>query len=279
MNETFFQPVMKKILVFGLALLGWLAIAEAKEVPARPTTLVNDYAQLLGGNEVFALEKKLRAYNDSTSTQIAIVIDRSLEGEDPFEYALAIAEKWQVGQAGKDNGIFIYLALNERKIQILAGQGVQGFLPDAEIGRIIREILQPAFRANQYYAGLDRAVDRIIGLGNGEFKAEKPASSGSLALVLVLLIVFGVMVIFYFLSKRGQTQGYSSDGSYRYDGNRRVYRRDYHNQGGGGWIFFPPTFGGGSGSGWSGSSGDSDFGGFDGFGGGDFDGGGAGGDW
>jgi uncharacterized protein len=266
-----------KSLFLLLAASCFCLILNAKEVPPRPNQLVNDYAGKLSKEEWQRLEGKLRAYNDSSSTQIAIVIDKSLEDEDAFEYALKIAESWGIGRKGKDNGVLIYIAMQERKIQIITGNGVQGFLPDIEVNHLITDILRPSFKANQYYQGLDMATTRIIQLGTGEFKNEKTSGDGEMPLFLILIIIVGVFLVFYWLGRSnfGGGRGISSNGSYDYDGNRRN-RRGVNN--GGGWFFFPP---GGGGSGWNsgGSSGGSDFGDFGGFGGGGFDGGGAGGDW
>ncbi len=252
----------------------------AKEIPPRPDQLVNDYAGILSRDEWQKLEGKLRAYNDSSSTQIAIVIDKTLEDEDAYEYALKLAEAWGIGRKGKDNGVLIYIAMQEHKIQVITGTGVQGFLPDIEANHLITDIMRPMFKQNMYYQGLDMATTRIIQLGKGEFKNDKNKASGELPLILVLIIIGGVFLIFYLLGRSnfGGGRGISSNGGYDYRG-RRIRRDEYDNRtGGGGWFFFPP---GGGGSNWnnSDSGGGSDFGGFDGFGGGGFDGGGAGGDW
>lgn len=262
---------MKSLLLLLLGSMWVLNGVFAKEIPARPQTMVSDFAGLLSPAERNSLELKLRAYEDSTSTQIAIVIDKSLEDEDAFEYSYRLAQTWGIGQKDKDNGILIYIAQAERKIRIVTNAGVQSFLTDALSKRIIENTIKPAFKAGQYYAGLNGAVDNIIQIGAGEFKADKKGEEGSSAVsFLILLLIIGlVFLIFSYLSRRSNNTG----GGYGGDG--RYQDRGY---GPGGWFFFP------GGGGFNNDSSDrgGDFGGDDwgGFGGSDgFDGGGAGGDW
>ena len=254
-----------------LALL--LALAgRAQNVPARPDPprLVNDLAGLMQPQEVAALEQKLVAYNDSTSSQIAVVTVPNLGGNDIADYAQKLYENWGIGRKGKDNGILVLVAQQEHTARIQTGYGLEGAVPDALAKRIISNTLVPAFEQNQYYAGLDRATDQLIALAKGEYKAD-PADarpqgrrdrSGSGA---GFWIIIGVLILFFLLRSRG--------------GGGRGGR------GGIGGGFVPPIiFGdfsggrgvfGGGGGGFGGGGG----GGFGGFGGGSSGGGGASGSW
>jgi uncharacterized protein len=258
------------LLLFSLGL-------QAKEVPPRPypPRLVNDFAGLLGAGEADALERKLVAYNDSTSTQIAIVIDESLEGDDPFDYSLRIATEWGIGQKDKDNGLLIYIAVKERKFGFQTGYGVEGFLPDAMAKRIIQNVIVPAFREGRFYEGLDRATDAVIELAAGEYEADERGPRDAKGGVPAVLILVFIIILIVVISSMGGGHGDDDDddGGYyrggRYDMDPRRRRRRS-----GGWIFFPGGFGGGGG-GFGGGGG----GGFGGFGGGGFGGGGSFGDW
>lgn len=231
----------------------------AKEVPPPSTSLVNDYAGILDAGQRAALEQKLVAYDDSTSTQIAVVIDQSLEGDDVFEYSFRIAETWGIGTKGKDNGILIYIALDERKLYIHAGMGVQDYLTDNMSKRLIEQILKPAFRQGAYYEGLDQVTSAIIDLSAGRFVNEE--GRGKKEKMPSWIIIAIIIAVFLFFRSAGNSGGGGFHGGGRYGQ-------------GGGWFIFPGGFGGGGGGGWS--DGGGDFGGFD---GGGFDGGGAGGDW
>jgi uncharacterized protein len=252
----------------GLILLGVLCLAlpawAQKEVPPPPDGLVADYAGMLSPQEANALDAKLQAYEDTTSIQIAVVLDRSLEGEDIFDYSLRIAESWGIGQQGRDNGVLIYIAQNDRQLYIQTGYGSEGFLPDAYANRIIDQVITPAFRSERYYQGLDQATSIIMQLGSGEYEAlEDMGTDVKTSRVVRLLInIIIIIVIITLISRMG-----GGGGGRGYGGRGR--------RGGGMW-WIPMGgggFGGGGGGGFSGG------GSWGGFGGGGFGGGGAGGGW
>ncbi len=240
-----------------LSLFG-LAGLQAKDPPPRPMPprLVNDYAGMLSTAEAAALERKLVAYNDSTSTQIAVVVEPSIEGDDVFDYSLRLASAWGVGQKGKDNGILIFIALQDRKLYIQTGYGAEGFLPDALAKRIIENVIKPAFREGRYYDGMDEAADIIMKLGSGEYTADQlqgPSEGFPLgSIIIILMLLFFISWIFQNRNRRRNDD--DDDGGYWRGGRYDVGPR-------GGWMVFP------GGGGWGG-------GGFGGFGGG-----GAGGSW
>ncbi|AUD03217.1 methanol dehydrogenase [Spirosoma pollinicola] len=228
-----------------------------------PPRLVNDFVGILSSTERAQLEQKLKAYNDSTSTQITIVIVKTTEPYPIGDFAFQVGRKWGVGQAGKNNGLVLAWATQTRKIFIAPGYGMEGAIPDAIAKRIITNTIAPAFKQEQYFQGLDDATTEIIRRASGEYKAEPDTNTdgGSSTFVIALIII---IVIVFIISRRNRGGGSS--------GNRG---------GGFGPVFFPTsTF-----SGWGGSSGGGSFGGgssgggFGGFGGGSFGGGGAGGDY
>jgi len=260
------KNITSVILMFLFVQVAWTQ----KAIPPKPFQLVNDYARVLEANEKRTLERKLVAYNDSTSTQIAIVIDNSLQGEDIFDYSNRLAENWGIGQGEKDNGILIYIAFSDRKLWIQTGYGAEGFLPDAMAQQIIDGIITPAFKQQQYYQGLDRATDVIFKLAAGEYTADDIRSSDDSGAFPIAMIFLIILLIFFLASRGGGGGNDDDDGGY-YRGGRYQRRR-----GGGGWVIMPGSgswdIGGGGGGGFGG-------GGFGGFGGGSFGGGGAGGSW
>ncbi len=237
-------------------------------IPDRPNPprLVNDFVGILSSSERTQLEQKLRAYNDSTSTQITIVIVRTTEPYPIGDFAFQVGRKWGVGQQGKNNGLVLAWATQTRKIYIATGYGVEGAVPDAIAKRIISNTIVPAFKQEQWYQGLDAATTEIIQRLQGEYKGEPKSSSDDegAGTFFIVLIIFLIIIFIIARKNRG-------------GGNNR-------NRGGGwGGPVFLPTPGWGSGWGSSGgggwSGGGSSGGGFGGFGGGSFGGGGAGGDY
>lgn len=217
---------------------------------------------MLQPSERSQLEQKLRTYNDSTSTQITIVIVKTTQPYPIGDFAFQVGRKWGVGQKGKNNGLVLAWATDDRKIYLATGYGLEGAIPDAVANRIIKNILSPAFKQQQYYRGLDDATTEIIKRASGEYKAEESSDDGGGGGPFFFFLIVGIIILIVIISRR------NGGGGNRYRG------------GGGGPIFFPPTTYSGWGSssgGWGG--GGSSGGGFGGFGGGSFGGGGAGGDY
>ncbi|NNJ56209.1 MAG: TPM domain-containing protein [Bacteroidia bacterium] len=232
-------------------------IAFAKAPPKAPKDerWVQDYGNVLDRNQEIYLLRKLKAYYDSTSTEIAIVTESSLEGDDIFQYSQRLAQTWGIGGKEFSNGVLIYVAVNDRKMFIQVGYGLEGAIPDAYAKRIIEQVLKPRFRENQYGKGFDEATTALIQMASGEYKSSKTRKEGIPIWVIILIIV--ILIIIF---SRGGNDGRTYD----YDmGRHRSIRRSRPSI----WI-------GGGGGGWSGGGG---FGG--GFGGGSFGGGGAGGSW
>ena len=238
-----------------LAVILILAAASASgelRFPAKPTARVNDYAHLLSRQEAAHLEGKLAAWEEATSNQLAIATFESLEGEDLADISIRIAEAWQIGQAGRDNGVLITVFLQDRKLRIEVGYGLEGVLPDARVNEIRLQLINPHFQQGQYFEGLDLGTDGIIAAVGGEYEAlqqtrpvtRKRTGSGIGGLIFFLFILLmllgrggrgGFLPALFFLSL-GSGMGRTHRGG----------------------------FGGG---------------GFGGFGGGGFGGGGAGGSW
>ena len=214
----------------------------AKQIPLKSDRLVNDYVNLLTSSEQQRLENKLVAYDDSTSTQIAIVIESSLDGDEIFDYSYRLAEAWGIGRDGKDNGILIYIALQDRALYIQTGYGVEGFLTDAMASRIIDQIITPAFRREAYFQGLDEGTTVIMQLGSGEYEntgLEKDASGSGLEALFILMFIILVVVILANIFNRGDDWddwdddgGYHGKGKYDYDQYGRPKRRRGRSGGG-----------------------------------------------
>ncbi|WP_254244052.1 YgcG family protein [Hymenobacter sp. BRD128] len=199
--------------------LGLVLAAQAQNVPARPDPphLVNDLAGLMQPQEVAALEQKLVAYDDSTSSQIAVVTVPSLDGNDIADYAQKLYESWGIGRKGKDNGILVLVAKQEHLARIQTGYGLEGAVPDALAKRIISNTLVPAFKENNYYAGLDRGTDQLIALAKGEYKADpsqvqQQGSRDHSGSGPGFWIIIGVLVLFFILRSRGGAAGAGAGG-------------------------------------------------------------------
>ncbi|WP_259071573.1 TPM domain-containing protein [Mucilaginibacter sp. X4EP1] len=262
----------KTIIFFSLLLTGF--IANAQQLPAKSNTLVTDYTNTLSAADQQQLEQKLVAFDDSTSTQIAVVIIKSVGEYDIDDYGQKLGRAWGIGQQGKNNGILILVAADDRKVTIQTGYGAEGAVPDVITHQIIQNDIVPHFKQNDYYGGLNAATDNLIKYMKGEYKSpNKPKQNsatdddntgGYIALGIIVLVI--LIVIF----RRG-----GGGGGQIYGGRGSASPF---------WWFLGGSLLGGSGGGWGGFSngGGNDSGGggdFGGFGGGDFGGGGSSGSW
>lgn len=269
-NHKYFFKASFLIVILSLRL-------SAQEFPEKPfpPRLVNDFAGMLMPGEIEDLEQKLVAYNDSTSTQIAIVTLNDLHGYEIADYAQRLGEMWGIGQKGLDNGVLVLIKpmTNESskgEVTIAPGYGLEGVIPDIVCGQIIDNEILPAFRTGDYYEGLNSATNTIMSLASGEFPPDqygKSSGDDNPRLGPFIFIIILVIIILFIRSSGGSNHKHLSrkglplwmllammnSGSNRHSG----------------------SWGGFSGKGGFGGGG----GGFGGFGGGSFGGGGASGSW
>jgi uncharacterized protein len=251
--KLFFRIAVLQLISFGLFAQDVESIASKK-----PARLVNDYAGVLSPDQLRQLEAKLVAYDDSTSTQIAVVTISSLGDWPVEEAALKIFRGWGIGNAKTNNGVLLLASMEDRKVRIEVGYGLEGAIPDIIANQIIRNDIVPAFKAGDYYQGFDAASSSIIKAATGEYTApedyHKKDGGGNIVGLIVLFII--LLIILSNINRKG--------------GGGFMSRRGYR---GFGPPFMGPPFLGSGGGGWSGG------GGFGGFGGGSSGGGGASGSW
>jgi uncharacterized protein len=133
---------------------------------------VNDYAGLLSPAAAQKLEAELSAFEQSDSTQIAVLTIASLEGQDLEQYSIGVVEQWKIGQKGIDNGALLLVVKNDRKTRIEVGRGLEGKLTDLVSGRIIRNEMTPAFKRGEFDAGVSAGVHAIMATVRGEYQAQ-----------------------------------------------------------------------------------------------------------
>lgn len=269
------NPMLKKLILFSsLLLIGFIAFAQ--QLPPKSNTLVTDYTGTLRDEEKGLLERKLVTFADSTSTQIAVVIIKSVGDYDINDYGQKLGRAWGIGEKGKNNGILVLVALIDHKVAIQTGFGAEGAVTDLATHEIITNDIVPRFKQQDYYGGLDAGTTKLMQYMKGEYKASKKAKNndgGGFPIGLVVVIVIVILVIVF--SKRGGGGGHiigSRGGAspfWWFLGGALLGR------GSGGWGGFSDGGGGFGG----GSSGGDSGGGFGGFGGGDFGGGGSSGSW
>jgi len=236
--------------------------AAAEVIPPKPAAYFNDYANVVPKEKARALNEKLAQVERETSNQLVVAVYRKMETDsDVAGYTQRIAQSWKVGQGEKRNGAVLFVFIDDHKIFIQVGYGLEGALPDVTAFDITERHIKPRFRAGDFAGGLEEGIDLIVKAIRGEYKGtgetvqEKraPASSGCGPLGFLIMLIIVLTIV-------------------------RLGRR----RGGFGYTGLGGPFISSGWSGWSSSSSSSSSGGgFSGFsgGGGSFGGGGAGSSW
>lgn len=268
--KKYLATIVVTLSLVVMNIMAAFSVSAADDIPQRPQPqrLVNDLAQIFSASQISSLEQKLVAFDDSTSNQITVVTVSDLNGYEPAEFATKIGIAWGVGSKDFNNGIVLLVKpkteSSSGQVSIQIGYGLEGAIPDAYCKRIIENDIIPHFKENDYFGGVDAAVDVLMGLASGEISEPRDGSDeeegDGIVLILFLFIMFLAIIAFSRKNKNSGKNGGSSGGSHR---------------SGGPVIFYGPSSG--SSSGYSGGS--SSGGSFGGFGGGSFGGGGASGSW
>lgn len=258
------RGTLRCCVIAGLCFVVALQSFAAEVIPPKPAGYFNDYAGVVSKEAANRFNEQLAQFERDTSNQVVVAIFPKMQSEsDIADYTQRVAQAWGVGQKDRRNGAVLFVFVQDRKMFIQVGYGLEGALPDATAFDITENRIKPRFRNNDYQGGLTEGIDSILQAVRGEYtgtgKTVRETSrqeKGNTLVPSILLFVFFVIFLF-FISKVVRS------GAYHYSNS------------GGGWV---GPFGGGGG-GWS--SGDSGGGGFSGFGGGggSFGGGGAGSSW
>lgn len=227
--------------------------------PQRTMHMVNDYTGILTPEQRQTLERRLLDCEDSSGVQILLLVTPDLGGDEIANFTQRVWDSWGVGDEKLNNGLVIVVKPKNSTnghVRIQTGYGLEGALPDAFCGRIIKDQMIPCFQENDYYGGIDSALNVIIPVCCGEYNYDQylEDNKGS-GVAIALIIVIGLAVLMIWLSRNNHSNG--SGNSYN---------------GGYGGPFFGGWSGGSNHGGFSGGS-------FGGWGGGSSGGGGASGSW
>lgn len=199
---------MKKLLLTLPALLIIFGSVYAQlAIPELWGLRVHDEAKVLSTQTIQELEYSLKVFEDSTTNQIAILIVPSLAGESVEDYALKVAEAWKLGSEKNDNGVLLLVSINDRKMRIEVGEGLEGSLPDALCSRIIRNEIAPSFRRQDYDGGITAGVNSIMQAIKGEYSTNSSDtnknsidSMSTRDSLIVGLFIFGILSVFTFVA-------------------------------------------------------------------------------
>ncbi|MEP2023015.1 MAG: TPM domain-containing protein [Reichenbachiella sp.] len=170
----------------------YVAIPELKQ-------RVTDLTQSISSNDLDYLEDKLARFEQTKGSQIAVLILSSTKPEEIEQFSIRVAEKWKIGRGGVDDGVLMIVAMNDRKLRIDVGYGLEGAIPDIYAKRIIENIITPEFRHGQFSTGINKGLDAIMDLINGEdlpvVTSNKQSTQKSGKKFSIFLIVFGLIAL------------------------------------------------------------------------------------
>ncbi|TVR57715.1 MAG: TPM domain-containing protein [Spirochaetaceae bacterium] len=205
MKQT--NKTLRHIAVLGVTIafvtLGAASVF-AQTLP-RARGVVNDFAGVIPPEETRRIEALAQAVRDATGAEIAVATTRTYAPYGSIEqYAVALFEAWGVGQRSEDNGVLVVLALDERRVRIEVGYGLEGALPDGRVGAILDDMVLPAFRESRWGVGMLGGVQGIAGYIASEydvdltgFGARVPRAQttgtgfGEIFFLIVIVMVFG----------------------------------------------------------------------------------------
>lgn len=246
---------MNKKILLTLLLLCVTSFAFALDVPPLQGR-INDYADVIDSSDEATLTNHLQTLEDKTGIQIAVLTVPSLEGDSIESFSISVAEEWKLGQKGEDNGALFVLALAEHDVRIEVGYGLEGQLTDAACGKILRHIVIPEFKNNDYSEGILQGVTNMVGivLEDAELideSAFKEDHSDIIAIVIFLVVWFVVMIVT--ISAKGGLRHVVTTGSMMSSASHRSYSSSSSSfSSGGGFSGFSGgggSFGGGGASG------------------------------
>ncbi len=205
--------MIRKILaLFILISVGALA----QEVPA-PQGYVSDYAEVLTPQMREKLTALLQELEQKTTAQIAVLTVKTTQPYDDFQYALKVFDSWKIGQKGKDNGALFFVAVEDRRVRIVTGYGLEGILPDGRVGAILDEFVIPEFREGRFDEGIYKGVwavalviakDAGVELtGQAPVDIERLTNPSPVALVVALIILFFLVS---FMMRRARRERHST---------------------------------------------------------------------
>ena len=180
-------------------LAGALALSVARaEVAVPPVARVTDLTGTLSAAQQAALSEKLAAFEARKGSQIAVLLVPTTAPEDIAGFSIRVVDQWKLGRKGIDDGLIVIIAKDDRRMRIEVGRGLEGVVTDLTTSRVREEYLQPGFRAGDFYGGIDRAVDRLIGLIDGEplpppLVRATPRRAGSFQGIVPVLLLVGLI--------------------------------------------------------------------------------------
>ena len=196
-----------RLLMFLVVLLLAVPARAAETIPPSPSPhYIVDDAHVLSAATVQSIDQQLQQVERDTSNQVVVALYPKMSSQDDIAaYAVRVFQAWHIGQKGKDNGILLLVFINDRKLNITTGYGLEGPLPDATCKLIIENEIKPHFKTNDYDGGIQAGVTAVLAATRGEYKGTGQTHldygsfviPGIFVLIIALLLFAGVIKSIY----------------------------------------------------------------------------------
>jgi len=197
--------------LFCIVQLALLSAATAENLQPIPplTGPVIDLTGTLSASQQEQLSQKLLSFRQKYSAQMQVLIIPTSAPEDAFTYSMRVVDQWKLGDAKKDDGLLLFIALNDHRSQIQVGYGLEGVIPDVIANRLLNDVMAPYFKQGDFYGGINAVIDGIYQRISGEVTADQQNHSNSVnkddtqGLIIFAIIILGIIAIKIFKSLMG----------------------------------------------------------------------------
>ena len=203
---------LRKTLAIALAIT-WAGSVGAETIPSKPDRYFNDYAAVVDPTVAAQLNEELAQFERSNNCQIvAAIYNRMDSGTDIADYAQRVAERWGVGQKGKNNGLVIFVFIQDRKSYIVVGYGLEGKIPDITAKRLIESEMVPLFKQGKFTQGMVQTVRAVMLAARGEYhgtgstRGDRQSKRGVI-LGLVVFLAIGIGFFRFLISGANRLGG------------------------------------------------------------------------
>ena len=203
---------MRRLFVI-VGLLWCFCLAAAEVIPPAPARYFNDYANVVSPTTASRLNQTLEDFEKQTSSQILVVVYPKMQSDSSIDdYTVRVFRAWKVGQKVKNNGAVLFVFVQDRKLFIQVGYGLEGVLPDARCKQIIENVITPRFKQGDYDGGLSAGVAAMIAAAKGEYvgtgqTVNESNHGGGSFLARHWLLFLIIFLLFVFSSSRGRRSG------------------------------------------------------------------------
>ncbi|RYY48779.1 MAG: TPM domain-containing protein, partial [Chitinophagaceae bacterium] len=200
MNQlNLFQGIQRLTFILLAVLCFGISTGQTPEEILKPRTgkqaLVTDFTNTLTPDQIQALESKLVRLDDSTSTQVSVVIVSTTGGRGISEFNQELGRAWGVGDKRFNNGVVLLIAKADRKLDIAVGYGLEGVLTDYTSQHIIDDVIVPNFKGDDYYRGIDEGTDAILKAVKGEYNAPRTKKKGGSPYGFIIVIIIIIVIL------------------------------------------------------------------------------------